>query len=97
MFGEAGKSTYLVLKTIDPLVYSCYFATYEYGQSLDIYVQTLKDINKVLYNSIHNLGNIYDLTEEGIKRMIDYETEYKTKIFWIRMGTILGANAHQVL
>ena len=76
MFAEAGTSTYFVLKTIDPLVFSCYFAVFEYSDSLDLYRQTLKDFNKLLYNTVHNMGNVYDLTEEGIKRMIDYETEY---------------------
>lgn len=96
-FGEAGRATYLVLKTIDPIVFSCYFATFEYYYSFETYANTLKDGNKLLYNFAHNLGNVYDLSEEGIKRMIDYETEYVTKIFWIRMGTVTGAIAHNFL
>ena len=96
-FGEAGRATYLVLKTIDPIVFSCYFATFEYYYSFDTYANTLKDGNKLLYNFAHNLGDIYDLSEEGIKRMIDYESEYVTKIFWVRMGAVTGAVTHNFL
>ena len=40
-FAEAGRSTYHVLKTIDPIVFACYFATIEYKYAIEIYVNTL--------------------------------------------------------
>ena len=85
------------MKTIDPIVFSCYFATFEYYYSLETYANTIKDFNKLLYNFAHNLGNIYDLTEEGVKRMIDYKEEYITKVFWVRMGAVTGAVTHNFL
>ena len=63
---------------------------FEYVDALELYVDTLTSINKVLYNLTHNAGNIYDLTVEAIQRLKRYETGYKTKIFWKRMGFILG-------
>lgn len=36
-FGEAGRSTYYVLKTIDPIVFACYFATFEFKNAFEIY------------------------------------------------------------
>jgi len=50
----------------------------------------LIDIDKLLYNLTHNAGNIYDLTVEAIQRLKKYETGYKTKIFWKRLGFIIG-------
>lgn len=45
---------------------------FEYNQALSIYVDTLSDPQKLLYNSVHNLGSIYDLTEESIWRSLDF-------------------------
>ena len=75
-FGEAGYSTYNVLKTIDPVVFACYFATFEYKYAFEIYYGTLRDFKKLTFNTAHNLGIIYDYTEEAIYRWIDVETEY---------------------
>jgi len=76
---EAGYSTYYVLKGIDPIVFSCYFATIEYKYAFDIYYNTLQDFNKLTYNTCHNLGVIYDYMEEAIYRWIDVETEYQNR------------------
>lgn len=40
-FGEAGRSTYIVLKTIDPIVFACYFATFEWKSAFETYAQTI--------------------------------------------------------
>ena len=96
-FGEAGYSTYYVLKNIDPVVFSCYFATFEYKYAFEVYVNTLQDFSKLLYNTCHNLGIIYDYAEEAIYRWIDVETEYQYREFWIRMGSITGGVFHAFL
>lgn len=46
----------------------------------------------LLFNFCHNLGNIYDLTEEGIKRTVDWEHNWNDPEYWSRVGFILGAN-----
>ena len=71
-YGEAGKSTYRILKSIDPIIYSCYFTLFEYYVALSLYGRTASDLNKLSYNFVHNLGSIYDLTEEGIYRGVNY-------------------------
>jgi len=58
-----------VLKSIDPIVFSCYYTLFEYYMAMGLYAATLIDVNKLLYNLVHNLGNIYDMTEELIHRM----------------------------
>lgn len=75
-FAEAGYSTYQILKSFDPIIFSCYYSLFEYYIALEIYKDTGKDIKKLTYNLAHNLGNIYDLTEEGIIRSIDFMDVY---------------------
>lgn len=41
-YGEAGTSTYLVLKAIDPVVFSCYFAIYEIDDGFRTYRETIQ-------------------------------------------------------
>lgn len=40
--------------------YGCYYSLFEFGQIGLDYVATVQDINKLAYNLIHNLGDIYD-------------------------------------
>jgi hypothetical protein len=40
-YGEAGRSTYIVLKTIDPIVFACYFATFEFKDAFTTYANTI--------------------------------------------------------
>jgi hypothetical protein len=82
LLAEGGQATYEVLKSVDPIVYSCYFSGFEYWVAIQIYFATTSDFNKLLYNFTHNLGNIYDLTEEAIFRFYDFEYEGETHKFW---------------
>lgn len=45
---------------------------------------------KLLYNFAHNLGSIYDVTEEGIHRSIDFNKNWNDTYYWSRMGHISG-------
>ena len=45
----------------------------EYGKALSDYASTLTNANKLLFNIVHNLGNIYDLIEEVVFRIKDRE------------------------
>jgi hypothetical protein len=80
-----------VLKSIDPIVFSCYYTIFEYYLALGLYVDTISDFNKLLYNLTHNLGPIYDMVEEFVYRMMDAKEEWKRGFFWHRSGTILGS------
>ena len=93
MYSKAGQSTYEVLTSADPIIFSCFFSFFEYSEALSGYIGTMSDIRKLSYNVAHNLGNIYDLVEEGFKRSIDWdEGVYYTRPYWSRMGFIFGAN-----
>jgi hypothetical protein len=72
-FAEAVMSTYNIFKSIDPIVFSCYFSSFEYYLALTMYSQTLRDWHKLLFNLTHNLGNVYDLTEELVYRITDVQ------------------------
>lgn len=70
---------------------------FEYYKALRIYISTISDIFKLGYNSIHHLGEIYDLTEEGVLRSMDFLINWKDKEYWGRMGYILGKNFQNIL
>lgn len=90
MFAEAVVSTYRIFKTIDPIVFSCYHSVFEYYLALTFYTNTVSDWKKLIYNLAHNLGNIYDLTEEIVFRLGDVENEYLKLFFWDRIGYVFG-------
>jgi len=96
-FAEAVMATYKILKSIDPIVFSCYFSSFEYYMALTLYMQTVQDWHKLLYNLAHNLGNIYDLTEEFIWRIQTAEEHMEKLFFWDRCGFIVGSLVHSVL
>lgn len=95
-YAEAGRSTYDILKSIDPILTSCYFSVFEYYVAIEEYKATARSINKLAYNFAHNLGSIYDLTEEGIRRSADFENQKKEQEYYARMGLILGSNFQSI-
>jgi len=36
-YGLAGNSTYNILKSVDPLIFSCYYSAFEYAIALELY------------------------------------------------------------
>jgi len=58
----------------------------EYYLALLMYRSTLTDPNKLVYNFAHNLGSIYDMSEEGIYRSIDFKKNWNDTFYWDRMG-----------
>lgn len=89
---EAGYSTYNIIRAIDPVIFACYSSIFDYYKVMTIYVSTMSDFQQLLYNFCHNLGNIYDLTEEGLKRGVDWVHNWNDPEFWSRMGFIAGHN-----
>ena len=52
----------------------------------------------MFYNIVHNLGPIYDLTEEGIKLSLGWnDGVWKEVDYWKKMGFIAGSNFQNVL
>ena len=96
-FAEAVVATYKIFKTIDTIVFSCYHSVFEYYLALTFYTATIGDWKKLLYNLAHNLGNIYDLTEELVYRMKDAEKDYLRLFFWDRTGFIVGTLFQDIL
>src|SRR4051812_45433339 len=60
IFDEASVSINRLLKAINPASLSCYYSIFEFVQIGQDYFFTIQDLNKIAYNIIHNLGNIYD-------------------------------------
>lgn len=72
MYDEAGNATYLILYSVDGIYTACYYMFFEYVIALQVYVDTLIDINKLVYNFLHNAGSMYDLGEEMYFRINDF-------------------------
>ena len=51
-----------IFETIHPIFFSCYKTGYEYFEILLNYVETFKDWKNLVYNLIHNIGQLYDAT-----------------------------------
>ena len=62
----------MILYSVDGIYTACYYMVFEYLIALQVYVETLIDINKLLYNFLHNAGSMYDLTEEAYFRIADF-------------------------
>ena len=86
-----------VLRNIDPIVFSCFFTVFEYSDALSVYVGTLTNFDRLVYNAAHNLGNIYDLIEEAWLRWRLHTDDDPTNggfydlDWWARSGYIAGA------
>lgn len=65
-------------------------SAYDYYFAYLAYYYTLIDPVRLSYNFCHNLGNLYDLTEEAIRRSLDFDNVWYTKKYWERMGYISG-------
>lgn len=96
-FAEAVMATYNILKAIDPIVFSCYFSSFEYYMALTTYSLTIRNWHKLLYNLTHNLGNVYDLMDELIWRIKNREEELEKIFFWDRTGFVIGSLIHDTL
>lgn len=53
-------------------------------------------MRKLTYNLAHNLGMIYDMTEEAIFMSLKLGDVYESTEFWARMGTIVGSNFQNI-
>lgn len=93
---EAGNSTYRILYSVDNIYTACYYMFFEYFIALQVYVNTALDWKKLLFNTLHNLGSIYDLGEETYFRIVDFENQGDTVEFWARMGFISGSIFHNL-
>jgi hypothetical protein len=71
---QAGLASYSIIKSVDAIFFSCYYAFFEYYTAILLYTGTVSDIGKLGYNLVHNLGKIYDLIAELIYRCMDWDT-----------------------
>jgi hypothetical protein len=48
----------------------------------------MKDIKKLAFNLIHNVGNIYD-NVDALTRLL-MAKDYTSKVFWVKTGYLTG-------
>lgn len=96
MFDESVYAVYDILRSVDPIIVSCYWTIFEYYEAILLYVDTLITWRKILYNIAHNLGEIYDLTYEIVMRFINWENNIEKVFLWDRVGWALGTMFNDV-
>jgi hypothetical protein len=86
---EAVQSATLGIQTLDPLIHNCMSSTSEYMKVAVFYYQTILTPEKLLYNMIYDMGEIYDdlilLIDQG-KRFNSLSNEELEEF-----GTAIGA------
>lgn len=95
---QAAFSFENVLNSVHPITFSCYMSVFEYAAAGDYYMETFSDANKILYNLIHHLGNIYDTFFYLIKHQkSDAEgSEYDISNWWFKLGIYYGTAVYLV-
>ena len=84
-----------MLRTVYPISYSCYEGIFEFWVIMAGYYLTLYNPMILLYNSIHNFGNIYDDIGALVYRFTNIE---KGELdWWTRIGFLIGDILHQFL
>lgn len=97
----AAVSAENVLEAIHPITFSCYTSIFEFGATGDYYMDTFSDFNKVTYNMIHKLGNIYDTIYYLTKHQNNYDqlgdmTEAEVANWWFKLGIYYGTTVFLV-
>ena len=57
---KASISVENVLASVHPITFSCYYSVYEFGTTGDYYMETIVDFQKISFNLVEKLGQIYD-------------------------------------
>lgn len=100
--GMAAFSFENVLNSVHPITFSCYMSLFEYAAAGDYYMDTFNNVNKILYNLIHHLGNIYDTFFYLVKHHKSYSektggvSEYDVSNWWFKLGIYYGTAVYLV-
>lgn len=49
-----------MLASVHPISFSCYSSIDEFSGTWEYYLDTFSDFNKISYNLVHKMGNLYD-------------------------------------
>lgn len=88
VFDEATVTIHQMLKAIYPVSFACYYSVFEFIIIGKDYFMTIQDWRKVLYNVIHNLGNLYDNIEELVDKFTNINEDKLA--WWSRIGFLFG-------
>lgn len=88
VYDEAARTLNKMAKAINPVAFACYYSLFEFIQIGKDYFFTVQDMNKLAYNLIHNLGNLYD----NVVDIIDLTNSMNTEdvLWWGKAGHLLG-------
>jgi hypothetical protein len=74
LYDKMGITFKRIVQAVDPITSACYYSGSEYFGVLWDYLKTVIDVNKLLYNVMHNMGRIYDAITDiiSVLRFGDY-------------------------
>ena len=83
-----------VLETVHPIAFSCYYAYFEYEDTLDSYTDNFGDNEVMIYNAVHKLGLLYD-TLYFLKKHTEIDRTQITSFeemanYWYKLGAYSG-------
>ena len=77
-----------ILVAFYPTTFACYYSTFEFVQIATDYIETIFTWRKLLFNVVHNLGNIYDCTIDLID--VFRFSSPDEREYWQRIGRNSG-------
>jgi hypothetical protein len=83
-----------LLSTLYPITYSCYMSGFEFADVTKMYIATFSSAERVLYNLMHKVGQIYD-TIWSIRQNHELHdaltlTEEGRTLWWYKTGSYYG-------
>lgn len=79
---------------MNPIAFGCYYSVFEFMKIFSDYLVTVTDYNKLFYNLVHNLGNIYDNTVDLSNLFTTLDIENPN--WWAKVGKLVGDTINQV-
>lgn len=67
LFDKMGPILRRIMQSVNPISFACWYSGFEYFQVLQDYLDTILDVDKLIYNLFHNAGGIYDTTTDLVE------------------------------
>lgn len=76
------------------MTFGCYYSLFEYYQIVGDYFSTIGNIDKLFYNIVHHIGNVYDNTVAMVQIMRFGDPTIIS--YWKNLGYYSGNSLNQI-
>jgi hypothetical protein len=94
VMGQNAIEFQMLLETVYPITFSCYYAGYEMKATMDNYLENFGQQDAMMYNSVHKLGSLYDAIYYLRKHIALDRAEILTYsemgVYWYKTGAYVG-------